>query len=214
MRKPVFSQEDVIAAGLAVVRADGLAQLSARRVAEQLGASTAPVYSNFATMDALADAVKRAAVRELVAMTRRQRTGNRFLDMGVGVLGFVWEWPRLYAALFLAPPEGYDPGVDLMDELTRTMAALPELEPLPLSERIVVLKKLAIFTHGLATEICQGCAAHCSLDALVVLLGEVGRAVVADARAGHPRSDADTALLAGFWADPQTSPPNCEEDEE
>lgn len=214
MRKPVFSKDDVIAAGLAVVRADGLAQLSARRVADRLGASTAPVYSNFATMDELAEAVKRAAVRELVAMTRRQRTGNRFLDMGVGVLGFVWEWPRLYAALFLAPADGYDPGVDLMAELTRAMASLPELEPLPLSERIVVLKKLAIFTHGLATEICQGCAEHCSLDALVVLLSEVGRAVVADARAGHPRSDRETDLLAGFWTEAATPDPNREEDEE
>lgn len=214
MRKPVFSKDDVIAAGLAVVRADGLAQLSARRVADRLGASTAPVYSNFATMDELAEAVKRAAVRELVAMTRRQRTGNRFLDMGVGVLGFVWEWPRLYAALFLAPADGYDPGVDLMAELTRAMASLPELEPLPLSERIVVLKKLAIFTHGLATEICQGCAEHCSLDALVVLLSEVGRAVVADARAGHPRSDADTALLAGFRVETANPHPNREDAEE
>jgi hypothetical protein len=147
-------------------------------------------------------------------MTRRQRTGNRFLDMGVGVLGFVWEWPRLYAALFLAPPDGYDPGVDLMAELTSTMAALPELEPLPLSERIVVLKKLAIFTHGLATEICQGCAEHCSLDTLVVLLSEVGRAVVADARAGHPRSDADTALLAGFRVETAAPHPNREDAEE
>ncbi|MBE0567448.1 MAG: TetR family transcriptional regulator [Krumholzibacteria bacterium] len=212
MRKPVFSKDDVVMAGLAVARRDGLEQLSARRVAEQLGASTAPVYSNFATMAALAEAVKRAAVRELVALTRQEHTDHRFLNMGVGVLKFVWAWPQLYADLFLAPPQGYDPGLDLLEELTATMAALPELEPLDLSERLVVLRKLAIFTHGLATEICQGCAPSCTLQTLELLLGEVGRAVVADARAGHPRSDADTALLAGLCSRLPEPDPHPEED--
>ncbi len=184
-----------------MVRRDGLDQLSARKVAEGLGASTAPVYSNFATMEALAVAVKQAAVAELVAMTRRDHTGDAFLDMGVGVLKFVWAWPRLYAALFLVPPTDYDPGGDLMDKLTMTMAELPELEPLPLLERILVLKKLALFTHGLATEICHDCPADCTLEHMVLLLREVGRAVVADARAGHPRTTGDAALVAGICED-------------
>ena len=184
-----------------MVRRDGLDQLSARRVANELGASTAPVYSNFATMAELAVAAKQAAVRELLALTRRDHTGNAFLNMGVGVLTFAWAWPRLYADLFLAPAADYDPGPDLMEELVGVMAELPELEPLPLDERIVVLKKLAIFTHGLATEICHGCQERCELETLVVLLREVGRAVVADARQGHPRSAGDAELLADLWTD-------------
>ena len=65
MRKTVFTREDVIAAGLKVMARDGLSQLSARRVADELNSSTAPVYSNFASMEELADAVKREAVAEL-----------------------------------------------------------------------------------------------------------------------------------------------------
>jgi len=201
LRKPVYTKEDVVAAGLEVLRREGLAQLSARKVAEQLGASTAPVYSNFATMDDLAVAVKQAAVAELVAMTRMDHTGDAFLNMGVGVLKFVWDWPRLYRALFLAAPSGYDPGGDLMDELTLATARLPELAPLPPAERILVLKKLAIFTHGLATEICHDCPADCTLENMVLLLREVGRAVVADARAAHPRTPGEAALVAGICDD-------------
>lgn len=206
MRKRVFTQQDVIDAGLAVVRSEGLEQLSARRVAERLGASTRPVYSNFPTMDALADAVKQAAVRELLATTRVERTGNAFLDIGLGVLTFVWDWPQLYAALFLAPATGYDPGMDLLDELIHATAEIPELAPLSPFERTVVLKKAAIFTHGLATEICQGCREHCSLDVLALMLAEFGRAVVADARAGHDRTPEQERLLAELWADETANP--------
>ncbi len=207
MRKSVYSKEDVIAAGLAVARRDGLSQLTARRVGEQLGASTAPVYSNFATMDELADAVKRGAVRELLALTRQDHTGDAFLNMGAAVLIFAWQWPRLYADLFLTAPTGYDPGPDLLAELTAATAALPELAPLPASERALVLKKMAVFTHGLVTEICQGCPEQCTLEALILMLREVGRAVVADARAGHPRSAGDAGLLASVWAaDPARQP--------
>ena len=214
VRKAVFSQDDVVAAGLGLVRREGLEQLTARAVALELGASTAPVYSNFATMGELAEAVKRSAVRELLGLMRRRYSGDAFLDLGIGVLTFVWDWPRLYAALFLAPPEGYDPGADLMTELTAAMAGMPELEPLPLAERIVVLKKVSIFTHGLATEICQGCSRHCTLESLVLMLEEVGRALLADARAGHGRSAAETALLSELWRVPGAPSPEPEKDPE
>lgn len=212
LRKTLFNKEDVIVAGLGLVRREGLEQLTARAVAEELGASTAPVYSNFATMGQLAEAVKRSAVRELLGLMRSSNSGDAFLDLGLGVLTFVWDWPRLYAALFLAPPEGYDPGADLMTELTAAMAGMPELEPLPLAERIVVLKKVSIFTHGLATEICQGCSQHCTLDSLVLMLKEVGRAVLADARAGHARTAAETALLSELWSAADARAPETRKD--
>ncbi|HPF70218.1 MAG TPA: helix-turn-helix domain-containing protein [Candidatus Krumholzibacteria bacterium] len=201
MRKRVFSKEDVIEAALAVARQEGLSQVTARRVADQLGASTAPVYSNFPTMEALTDAVKQAAARELLALTRRSHTEDAFLNIGIGVLTFVWQTPKLYADLFLSPHEGYDSASDILDELLGATASLPELEPLDQAERTVVLKKMAVFTHGLAIEICHGCAEACTLDVLVLLLSEVGRAVVADARQRHPRTAAEAALLDHLWGD-------------
>lgn len=203
MRKPVFSREDVVAAGLAVVGRDGLAQLSARRVAEELGSSTAPVYSNFANMDELADAVKQSAVGELLQATRERRTDDAFLNMGLGVLRYVWERPAVYAALFLEQSTGYDPGPDFMAALVETMAELPELDPLPMEERIIVLKKLALFTHGLATEICQGCAEECTYETMEAIMREVGDAVLKHAKAGVDRDAETSRLLATFWEEDQ-----------
>lgn len=199
MRKTVFTREDVIAAGLKVMARDGLSQLSARRVADELNSSTAPVYSNFASMEELADAVKREAVAELLAATRSQHTDDNFLNIGVGVLMFVWERPVIYASLFLEPSEGYDPGPDLMDALVAATAHLPELDPLPRDERIIVLKKLSLFTHGLATEICQGCGERCTWETMIAILQEVGDAILAHAKAGIPREPGMALELATFW---------------
>jgi AcrR family transcriptional regulator len=199
MRKPHFSREDVVAAGLAVVGREGLGQLTARRVAEELGSSTAPVYSNFANMDELADEVKRTAVRDLLAATRRRFTDDAFLNIGLGVLRFVWERPAVYAALFLERSTGYDPGPDFMDALVAAMARLPQLDPLPMAERVIVLKKLALFTHGLATEICQGCQEPCTLAVMEAMMREVGDAVLEHARGGIERDPETTRRLAAFW---------------
>lgn len=205
MRKTVFSRQDVIAAGLKVMARDGLSQLSARRVADELNSSTAPVYSNFASMDELSDAVKRAAVAELLAATRSQHTDDNFLNIGVGVLMFVWERPAVYASLFLEPSEGYDPGPDLMDALVAATADLPELDPLPQNERIIVLKKLSLFTHGLATEICQGCGERCTQETMVTMLQEVGDAIIAHAKVGVERDPETARQLATFWDDADSS---------
>ncbi|MCP4572043.1 MAG: TetR family transcriptional regulator [bacterium] len=201
MPKTVFTREDVVAAGLAVVAREGLAQLSARRVAEEMGSSTAPVYSNFANMNELSDAVKRAGVAELLAASRVRRTDDEFRNMGLGILGYVWAKPAVYAALFLEQSAGYDPGPDFLESIANAAVELPSLAMLPVAERLIVLKKLALFTHGLATEICQGCAEHCTLESMETIMSEVGNAVMAHACAGVNRDPETTKLLAWFWDD-------------
>ena len=113
VRRNLYQREDVVAAAVSVVREDGFAQLSARRVAERLGASTAPVYSNFANMDELAQAVKLAIADLVVAETEVCRSGEPFLDMGIGVLAFARSHPGLYAAVFMPGADEAEAGYDI-----------------------------------------------------------------------------------------------------
>jgi len=52
-RKTVYTKDDVIRAACDLVEECGLSCLTARAVANKLHSSTAPVYSNFNTMDEL-----------------------------------------------------------------------------------------------------------------------------------------------------------------
>lgn len=198
VRKTVFTREDVVKAGLAVMEKDGVENLSARRVAEQLGASTAPVYSNFANMDDLVVEVKKAAVELILELTHRQVTANPFLNMGAGVLEFARSHPLLYSALFHQPNVECAAGPGVMKNLLERMALLPDLEQLKPVERIVLLRKMAFFTHGLATEVCNGLPPEIKFEDLLNLLDEVGGAILADALARSPRSDEDLARLGSL----------------
>jgi AcrR family transcriptional regulator len=203
VRKTVFSREDVVAAGLEVVRRDGLTQLTARKVAEQLGASTAPVYSNFSHMEDLTVAVKRAAVDMLLELTRVHATDDPFLNIGVGVLEFARQHPQLYVALFMQASGDCEAGPAVMEKLLEYMSGLPELNQLGEVERIILLRKMATFTHGLATQVCNGYVEEYEWDNLIQFLREVGEVVTADAFARSPRSAEDLALLGSFGMSPR-----------
>ncbi len=198
VRKTVFTREDVINAGLAVMDKEGVENLTARRVAEQLGASTAPVYSNFANMDDLLLAVKQAAVSLILETTLEKPTDNPFLNMGAGVLEFARRHPLLYSALFHQANVECTAGPGFMKELLERMAVLPDLEQLKPVERILLLRKMAIFTHGLATEICNGLPPEIKWEELMTLLDEVGSVIMSDALARSPRSDKDLSALGSL----------------
>jgi len=198
VRKTVFSRQDVIAAGLAVMDADGVESLSARRVAEELGSSTAPVYSNFSNMADLVMEVKKAAVSTLLQLTLDHYTDNPFLNMGVGVLEFARQHPNLYNALFHQANDTCQAGRDVMAELLDRMAIIPDLKHLRPVERIILLRKMAIFTHGLATEICNGLPADIKFEDLLPMLDEVGAAILKDAMTHSPRSDEDLARFGSL----------------
>lgn len=200
VRSQQFSREDIVGAGVRVAASAGLAGLSARAVAVELGSSTAPVYTNFENMAELEEAVRDAALQMLLQEVRAGRTHSRFLDMGVGVLQFAVDHPRLYEALFLNSPQWCD---QVMLRFHGIVGEMPELAGLDPFERGLVLKKMAIFTHGLAVEICGGRARTTDLQMLSLLMSEVGRAVLADARAATPRPAQERRLLESFCASGQ-----------
>jgi AcrR family transcriptional regulator len=206
VRKAVYTRQDVIAAGLAVVEKGGLAQLSARRVADELGCSTAPVYSNFENMDDLTMAVNQAAVDMMLELTLVKHTEDPFLDMGVGVLEFARRRPRLYRALFLDARDDCRAGDKVRSVLLDRMARLPELDRLQPVERILLLNKVSIFTHGLASRIVTGGQEKPSWEAMVRFLAEVGHAILKDALEATPRDPAELAALGGLAAYPIDSP--------
>ena len=52
-----ISKKDIVTAAVALVRKDGVQAINARNIASALNCSTQPVFSNFATMDDLRNAV-------------------------------------------------------------------------------------------------------------------------------------------------------------
>ena len=103
--KTVFSRDDVVNAAFEIVKKGGLNDLSARRIAEELNSSTAPVYSCFKSMDELRNEVFNKAEEMMIEYTTRPYTRSVFLNMGTGLALFARDNRELFRALLLEGSE-------------------------------------------------------------------------------------------------------------
>lgn len=56
-RQPRFSKEDIVAAGLRIVRASGYEAVSARSLGKELSTSSSPIFTLFKDMNEVMDAI-------------------------------------------------------------------------------------------------------------------------------------------------------------
>ncbi len=208
-RKTVFEADDVVAAAQAVLEAEGLAAVTARRVADALGASTAPVYSNFASMDRLIGAVMDRASDQVIAFCRRPWTEDAFLNMGVGFVRFTHEHPQLFRALYLDTGRP-SPGDDrIFAALLADLAVHPVLGELPADHREELLFQASIYTMGVAVSVVTGAWPDPDLDLAESWLRSVGGLLVRAAleSAGQPMPP-EMARSVGEFVVPWR-PPGC-----
>lgn len=105
-RKPLLSRERITKAALALIDAEGLAALSTRRLAAELGVSGPSLYNHFATKEAILDAAADSVIAQVdVSMFGRLEPA----DGGARADGGDWraallEWGRSYRAALTDHP--------------------------------------------------------------------------------------------------------------
>jgi len=150
-RKLTLDKDRVLAAGFELVRREGWPALSARALADELGASVAPIYRAYASMEELSKAVLDAAMGQLDEYIARPYTDFPFRSAGVGLVMFARDEPRLFRALFVDQKHA--------DELVGRMRAClrqivdqsPKLRRLSPAVRDELIMDLWIYAHGLAS---------------------------------------------------------------
>src|SRR5438034_8475951 len=94
-RKPLLSRERIVTTALALIDAEGLAALSTRRLAAELGVSGPSLYNHFTTKDELLDAVADTIIAQVDVSALATGT-----DWRTGLL----DWARSYRAALAAHP--------------------------------------------------------------------------------------------------------------
>ncbi|MBM9437882.1 TetR/AcrR family transcriptional regulator [Actinacidiphila bryophytorum] len=104
-RKPLLSRDRIVAAALALVDAEGLAALSTRRLAAELGVSGPSLYNHFATKDAILDAVADAVIGKVDVSMFSDGRGWRqaLLDWGRSYRAALSEHPHIVPFLATGP---------------------------------------------------------------------------------------------------------------
>lgn len=186
-RKITVDNTRVVEAGLRCLRATGLEGLTARAVAAELGTSVGPIYRACGSMESLEQAVLEKAVEILTSYTRRPYTPMPFRNVGVGVVVFAREEPRLYRTLFVERHQCPVVIEAFCREISGVLAASPVLGTLPEDRRDTLLQDLWVFSHGLAMSILAGLTEDTSDDAINERIGRVGFVLITAAFDGDPR---------------------------
>lgn len=153
-----IAKEDIISAGLDIVRRNGVQGVNARTVAAALGCSTQPVFSNFSTMETLLLAVAESATSLCQDYIRREIAKGEFPTYkasGMAYIRFAKDERELFKLLYMCDRSGQPIPADLtinnqMESMVRSNTGLSDMDA-----KLFHLEMWA-YVHGIATMYATG----------------------------------------------------------
>lgn len=153
--KPKFTKDEVVMAALEIAKRSGMDAVVAREVARQLGATTGPIFTYYATMDELKEDAYKMAVAECKAyMSECMNYTPAFKEFGLRWIRYAKENPNLYALLFMMKGahkrvkgvinEDFADIVEPMSEEIRKAFGVEE------KDAIELLNTMLVYAHGIA----------------------------------------------------------------
>lgn len=151
--KSRVSQKDVLDAAVALVRERGADALNARAVAQKLDCSTQPIFSNYATMDALKNGVIAAALELYHTYLKREMDSGAYPPYkasGMGYIRFALEERELFKLLFMRDRSGEVIGEDL-EEVGPIIALIQRKTGMSFERARLFHLEMWLYVHGIAT---------------------------------------------------------------
>ncbi len=173
-----FNTEAVLMASLEVVRKQGWDALTARSVAGRLGASVAPVYSAFGSMEKLFREILIRIRGLLQDYTSRSYSELPFLNIGAGIVLFARDEPHFFQALFQKRHEFQDVIEDVNTTILSWMKSNAQFGHLDDTGRERLYDSIGYFTMGLAAAVAAGRVDDVSNHNIVRLLKNMGNSLM------------------------------------
>ena len=172
--KNKFTKAEMVEAALQVVRAKGIAGLTAKGIADQLGTSTQPVFTCFGSMDGAKREVYAAAIE---VYDRYTDAGLKeripFFGVGMQYIRFAREEPELYRLLFL--PQSQENGYRAMEAMRHLQAlvrpTLVSIYHITDQEADLYFRNLWLVVHSLSTLIVTGDCPYSDQEIGLILTG-------------------------------------------
>jgi AcrR family transcriptional regulator len=193
-----FNSETVLLATIDVVRQKGWDALTARNVAECLGASVAPVYSSFGSMKNLLRETL-IKIRDLLQdYTSKSYSELTFLNIGTGIVLFARDEPYLFQALFHKRHQFQDIVLEVDSSILSWMKSDVQIGLLNDEARNRLYHNIGFYTMGLAAAVSAGRVDDASRDNIVRLLMNMGNALMLAEFSGF--SDAESPESKKEWS--------------
>jgi AcrR family transcriptional regulator len=151
-RKSKYSSEDIIQAAFKVVRFQGAGKLSAYNIAQTLNSSTMPIYSYLKSMKNLEEEIVKRAFSLLLTYETTERTGDIYLDMGIGYVLFAKKEELLFRCITDLKHKALYAKYKKQNQasLLEKLSTYPDALDLTEEQKKKLLFHGLIFSHGLA----------------------------------------------------------------
>ena len=180
--KVKFSKETIIGTALQLVREQGMASLTARALAEKLGATPRVIFGQFANMSELQAEVIVAAEMVVVEYIRKALEDEKpFQSVGVAYILFASKEPQLFQLLFQNPSKDpirrFQDFLPMKDHSYQLVLDSIVADPLTVEEASRLYQHLFIYSHGMASMVASGIYQF-SMEEVIGLLTEVCQSLI------------------------------------
>lgn len=189
--KAKFTQEEILAAALELVRARGGDALTARALGAALGSSARPVFTAFQNMEEIRQGVTRAA-KDLYAGYIRaglsQRQMPAFKGVGVGYINFALQEPRLFQLLFMSRQQAGTTMANVLpvidENYPQILRSIETGYGMQRQTAQRLYRHLWVYTHGIAV-LCATNMCAFTAEEISRMLTEVCTAIIKELKAGE-----------------------------
>ncbi|MBR1598965.1 MAG: TetR/AcrR family transcriptional regulator [Lachnospiraceae bacterium] len=151
-----FTKEEIIDAGLAILRKDDISSVTAREIGKYLNSSSRPIFTVFDNMSEVFDGIEQKA-REIYTGYVNQGLQKEIAFKGVGqaYIEFAIKEPKLFKLLFMRElPD--DIGVnkilpEIDDNYSVILKSITDSYPISKDDAVMLYRHLWIYSHGVAT---------------------------------------------------------------
>ena len=147
------SREDVINAGLKIIRENGIDEVNARAIAKILNTSVHPIVHHFKNMDELKGALFDEALEIYKSYVQKENDPDyTYRAMGISYIQFAKEQPNLFKLIFMNETEMTLNNFITQDKVYKYIENVISNETKMNKETILSFhQKMWFFTHGIAT---------------------------------------------------------------
>ena len=186
-----FTKEEIIDAGLDILRERDISAVTAREIGNHLGSSARPIFTVFDNMGQVLDGIETKA-REIYSgyVQRGLQQSLAFKGVGQAYIQFAINEPKLFQLLFMQKHSD-DIGVnkilpEIDDNYPAILESITDQYPVSKDDAVILYRHLWIYSHGIAT-LCATSMCRFTGDEIGIMLTEVFKALLIEKLKGKQR---------------------------
>ncbi|MBQ3792742.1 MAG: TetR/AcrR family transcriptional regulator [Lachnospiraceae bacterium] len=154
-RKEVITKNEILRCAFELAREEGIAEVTARKLANKVGCSTQPIFRAYHNMDEVLGDVMDHSIRffeRFYAEYPRETAEVPFLNLGMAYIGFAKEEKNLFHMMFLREGHGGRSLYELINGVGgNVMREIQLAKSLGCPDPEGLFMKMWIFIHGAAS---------------------------------------------------------------